>query len=75
MKTISVFDAKNRLSALISDVVSKGESYLICKNGHPVAELIHHKPKDRLKVDKKLKVKIKGELFDDDMVEDWECLS
>lgn len=74
METVSVFDAKNNLSALISDVVNNGTTYLICKNGHPVAELVVHKKKNRLKHDKKLAVKVNGPLFDDDMTEDWECL-
>jgi antitoxin (DNA-binding transcriptional repressor) of toxin-antitoxin stability system len=74
MEAISIFEAKNSFSALISNIVNKGDSYLICKNGHPVAELVYHKTKDRLNVDKKLKVKINGELFNDDMSEDWECL-
>jgi len=75
METISIFEAKNCLSSLISNVVSKNASYLICKNNHPVAELVAHKAKDRLKVDRSLKVKVKGELFDDDMSGEWECLT
>ena len=75
METISIFDAKNSFSSLISNVVNKGEKYLICKNGHPVAELVSHVAKDRLNVNKGLAVKVNGELYNDDMSEEWECLT
>ncbi len=74
MKTISIFEAKNKFSGLIADVQNKGMSYLICKNGKPVAEITGHKSRDRLKGCRNLRVKVKGRLFDDNMSEDWECL-
>ena len=75
METVSIFEAKNRFSALVSNVIAKGETYLICKNGRPVAELVAHKEKDRLKANKDLKIVVKGELFNDDQQEEWECLA
>ena len=74
MNVVSVFEAKNKLSGLISDVEKNGISYLICRNGKPVAELVSHKTKDRLKVLPELHVEVKGELYDDDMSGDFECL-
>jgi prevent-host-death family protein len=49
MKTLNVHEAKTRLSAVLADVEEKGEEYLICRNGHPVADLVPHVKKTRLK--------------------------
>ena len=74
METISVFEAKNKLSKLIANVEKHDVSYLICRNGKPVAEIVAHKAKDRLKGSPDLRVGVSGPLFDDDMSEDFECL-
>ncbi|MBU0464350.1 MAG: type II toxin-antitoxin system Phd/YefM family antitoxin [Proteobacteria bacterium] len=74
MEVISIFEAKNKLSKLISDVENRDTSYLICRNGKPVAEIVAHKAKNRLKGSPELHIGIKGELFDDDMSGDFECL-
>lgn len=74
MNVVSVFEAKNKLSGLIADVETAGASYLICRNGKPVAELVSHTAKDRLKSSPDLHVEVKGELYDDDMSGDFECL-
>ena len=75
MQTINIFEAKNKLSGLVAKVEQEGESYLICRNGKPVAELIGHRSKDRLAMSPSLHVTISGPLFDDDTSEEWECLS
>ncbi len=74
MNVVSIFEAKNKLSGLIADVENNGISYLICRNGKPVAELVSHKAKDRLKDSSEMHVVVKGELFNDDMDGDFECL-
>lgn len=74
MQVISVFEAKNKLSKLISNVEKTDTSYLICRNGKPVAEIVAHKPKDRLQGSPELYVGVNGPLFGDDMSEDFECL-
>jgi prevent-host-death family protein len=38
MKTVGVFEAKTRFSALIADAIA-GESTIVTKNGKPVAEI------------------------------------
>ncbi len=48
MKTLNVHEAKTRLSAVLNDVAEKGETYLICRNGKPVAELVPHVKKSRV---------------------------
>ena len=74
MEVISIFDAKNKFSKIISDIETRNTSYLICRNGKPVAEIFAHKAKNRLKGSPELHVGINGELFDDDMSGDFECL-
>lgn len=49
MKTLDVHEAKTRLSAVLADVEEKGETFLICRNGRPVADLLPHVKKTRLK--------------------------
>ncbi len=48
MKKLNVHEAKTRLSAVLAEVAAKGETFLICRNGKPVAELVPHVRKSRL---------------------------
>ena len=48
MKKLNVHEAKTRLSSLLADVEKKGESFLICRNGKPIADLVPHAKADRL---------------------------
>lgn len=48
MKSINVYKAKTHLSSVLSKVVEEGQTYLICRNGKPVADLIPHRRKNRL---------------------------
>ena len=48
MQKLNIHEAKTKLSAVLSDVEKKGERFLICRNGEPVAELIPHKRRSRL---------------------------
>ncbi|MBN1946660.1 MAG: type II toxin-antitoxin system prevent-host-death family antitoxin [Bradymonadales bacterium] len=48
MKAVNIHEAKTKLSALLSEVEATGTTFLICRNGNPIAELVPHKPKDRL---------------------------
>ena len=71
---INVFEAKNKLSGLLADVETNKTTYLICRNGKPIAEVVPHVEKDRLKGASALRVEIKGALYGDDMSEEFECL-
>ncbi|RJQ62292.1 MAG: type II toxin-antitoxin system prevent-host-death family antitoxin [Desulfobacteraceae bacterium] len=51
MKTINVHEAKTRLSSILAEIEEKGESYLICRNGKPIADLVPYKKRSRLKPD------------------------
>ncbi len=48
MKTLNVHEAKTRLSAVLADIEATGESFLVCRRGKPVAELIPHRRPSRL---------------------------
>jgi prevent-host-death family protein len=48
MKTLNIHEAKTKLSSVLASVAEKGEKYLICRNGKPVADLIPHVKKSRL---------------------------
>ncbi len=48
MQSVNVHEAKTRLSSLLAEI-EKGKSFLICRNGKVVADLIPHKKKDRTK--------------------------
>jgi prevent-host-death family protein len=48
MQKLNIHEAKTRLSALLAAVEQDGESFLICRNGKPVAELVPHKKQSRL---------------------------
>ena len=48
MQKLNVHEAKTKLSAVLMEVEQKGESFLICRNGKPVAELKPYKKPSRL---------------------------
>ncbi|MFH1491593.1 MAG: type II toxin-antitoxin system Phd/YefM family antitoxin [Pseudomonadota bacterium] len=48
MQKINIHEAKTKLSAVLMDIEKKGESYLICRNGKPIADLIPHKRQNRI---------------------------
>lgn len=47
MKALNIHEAKTNLSQLLSEI-EKGESFLICRNGVPVADLVPHKKRNRI---------------------------
>jgi len=49
MKTVNVHEAKTRLSAILADIEATGETFLVCRHGKPVAELVPHRKPSRLK--------------------------
>ncbi|MCX6909608.1 MAG: type II toxin-antitoxin system Phd/YefM family antitoxin [Verrucomicrobia bacterium] len=72
MKTVNVHDAKTRFSRLLADIEASGTGFVICRNGHPVAELVPHRPVDRLAPDKKLgKIRIRYNPVEEISEKDW----
>lgn len=50
MKTLSTHEAKANLSSILKEIGSKGSSFVICKNGHPIATLQPYVKPDRSSV-------------------------
>ena len=73
MKSLNVDEAKTKLSSVLTQIVTRGEKFLICRNGKPVADLVPHVKKSRLKTDPLLrKVKISCDLTKPLTEEDWD---
>jgi len=61
--SVSIHEAKTRLSALIAEVEQLGEKVTICRYGRPVAELVPVRKGPRTRTDPELsKVQIHGDL-------------
>ena len=72
MKNLNIHEAKTKLSTLLMEVEKKGETFLICRNGKPVAELVPHKKTDRLAYHPSFsKIKIKYDPLEDLTNEEW----
>lgn len=73
MKTLNIHETKTKLSSILVDIEMTGETYIICRNGKPVAEIIPHKKKSRIKPDPFLSlVKINCDLTEPLTEEDWD---
>ena len=71
MKTVNVHEAKTQLSRILEDV-EKGESYVICRNGRPVADLVVHKTRRRTAPHPQLsKVKIRYDPMEPLSPDEW----
>ena len=42
-------DMKTRLSSLLAEIEDSGETVLICRHGKPIANLVPHRKRSRLK--------------------------
>ena len=59
MKTVNVHEAKTQFSKLLAELEKNSESIVICRNGRPVADLVRHQRKNRIKTHPALsKIKI-----------------
>jgi antitoxin (DNA-binding transcriptional repressor) of toxin-antitoxin stability system len=73
MKTLNIHETKTKLSSILSDIENKGEKYIICRNGKPIADIVPHKKKSRLKPDSFLsQVKISCDLTKPLTEDDWD---
>ena len=48
MRKVNIHEAKTRLAGILAEVEKNGETFAICRNGKPLAELGPRKPKSRL---------------------------
>jgi len=61
MLTVNMYEAKTQFSSLIKKVENEHEKILVCRNGHPIAEIIPLKKTNNKKLpafDPKLKLNI-----------------
>lgn len=73
MQTINVHEAKTRLSKVLVQIEQNGESFVICRSGKPVADLVPHRKVNRLKPDPFLsRLKVKTDLTRPVSDGDWE---
>ena len=73
MKTLNIHETKTKLSAILTEIEKKGEKFVICRNGNPIADIVPHKKKSRLKVDPFLsQVKINCDLTKPLTEDDWD---
>jgi prevent-host-death family protein len=72
MQKLNIHEAKTRLSAVLAEVERSGETFVICRNGHPVAELIPCRRNSRLEYHPALsKIKIGFDPVEDVSEEEW----
>jgi antitoxin (DNA-binding transcriptional repressor) of toxin-antitoxin stability system len=44
MVTVNIYEAKTQFSRLVAAVEQRGERFVLCRNGLPVADLVPHTP-------------------------------
>jgi antitoxin (DNA-binding transcriptional repressor) of toxin-antitoxin stability system len=72
MKSVNVHEAKTNFSSLLAQIEKSDESFIICRNGEPVADLIPHKRGDRTKRHPTLsKIKIKYDPIEPLAEDEW----
>ena len=54
MKTVNVHEAKTNFSSLLAQVAASNERIVICRNGEPIADLVPHQRKSRIRPHPKL---------------------
>ncbi len=48
MKTLSMQEAETQFAFFLMEIEQKGETFVICRNGKPVAALVPYRRKSRL---------------------------
>ena len=75
MRTLNVHETKTNLSALLAEIERTRSTFVICRNGEPVANLVPHAKRSRLTPDPFLsQVKIRGDLTEPTAMDEWEDL-
>jgi len=72
MKAVNVHEAKTKFSGLLAEIEEKGASFVICRNGEPVADLVPHRQKVSMAPDPKLgAIKINYDPIEELGEEEW----
>ncbi len=59
MKTVNIHEAKTKFSSLLAKLEKDSETIVICRNGEPVADLVPHRRRNRIRAHPALsKIKI-----------------
>ena len=71
LKKLNIHEAKTRLSAILGEV-EKGKSFLICRNGKPIADLVPHRKRQRTRSHPVMsKIRIEYDPTEDLTEEEW----
>ena len=72
MQTLNVHEAKTKLSAVLLEVEQRGETFIICRNGKPIAKIVPHITAKRLVYHPVLsKIKIQYDPTEELAKEEW----
>jgi prevent-host-death family protein len=72
VKIVNAREAKTHFSTLLATVEKTGESFVICRDGEPVAVLVPHKIKNRIKPHPRLsRIEIKYNPIEAASEEEW----
>jgi len=72
VKTVNVHEAKTNFSSLLATVEDSSESFVICRNGEPVADLVPHRRASRIKPHPTLgKMKLKYDPVETASEDEW----
>ncbi len=72
MKTVNVHEAKTNFSSLLAKLERDCEGIVICRNGVPVADLVPHRRRNRIKAHRALrKIKIGYDPVEPLSVDEW----
>ena len=72
MAEVNVHEAKTNFSSLLATVEGAGDSFVICRNGEPVADLVPHQRMSRIKRHPVLgKIKINYDPVEPVSEEEW----
>ena len=72
MQKLNIHEAKTMLSAILQQIEQSGETFVICRNGKPLAELIPYRKPSRLNYHPVLsKIKIEYDPVEDLSKNEW----
>lgn len=72
MKIMTIDEAEMTFYSLLTEIEQKGEIFVICRNGEPIADLIPHPPKKRTDIHPLMsQIKIRYDLTETLTSEEW----
>jgi antitoxin (DNA-binding transcriptional repressor) of toxin-antitoxin stability system len=72
MQTLNIHEVKTRLSSILRQIESSGETFVICRDNRPIAQLVPYGYRNRLKYHPTLsKIKIDYNPIEDLSKDEW----